>query len=104
MILQQILRRAFLASLLLALMLPALPAAADVLDNLRATGAVGERFDGLLELRDASAQGAAAKVKEINAKRRKIYEKRAAQDGASLDQVGAIYAQEIMEKVSKDTT
>lgn len=103
MIPQQISRRAFLASLLLALMLPAFPATADVLDNLRAAGAVGERFDGLLELRDASAQGGAAKVKEINAKRRKIYTKRAAQDGATLEQVGAVYAQEIMEQAPKGT-
>ncbi len=103
MILQQISRGAFLAGLLLALMLPSLPAAADVLDNLRATGAVGERFDGLLELRDAKAKGAVAKVKEINAKRRKIYAKRAAQDGASPEQVGAVYAQEIMEQAPRGT-
>lgn len=103
MILQQISRRAFLASLTLALMLPALPAVADVLENLRATGAVGERFDGLLELRDAKAKGAAAKVEEINAKRRKIYAKRAAQDGAPLEEVGAIYAREIMQKAPRGT-
>lgn len=103
MILQQIPRRAFLASLLLALTVPALPAAADVLDKLRATGAVGERFDGLLELRDATASDAAAKVKEINAKRQKIYAKRAAQDGATPEQVGAIYAEEIMEQAPKGT-
>ncbi len=103
MILQQISRRAFSASLLLALMLTALPAVADVLDDLRTSGAVGERFDGLLELRDANATGAAAKVQEINAKRREIYAKRAAQDGATLEQVGAIYAQGIMEKAPKGT-
>lgn len=103
MTLQQILRRAFLASLLLAFMLPAVPAAADVLDDLRAGGAVGERFDGLLELRDANAKGAADKVREINAKRRQIYAKRAAQDGVPLEQVGAIYAQAIMERSPKGT-
>jgi len=98
--LQQILRRALLAGLLIAL---TLPAAADVLDDLRAKGAVGERHDGLLELRDAKAKGAAAKVKEINAKRRKIYAKRAGQDGATLEQVGTIYARGIMERAPKGT-
>ena len=103
MTLQQILRRTFLASLLIAFMFPALPASADVLNDLRAAGTVGERFDGLLELRDSNATGAAAKVKEINAKRREIYAKRAAQDGATLEQVGAIYAKEIMERAPKGT-
>lgn len=100
MTLHQISRRAVLTGLLLA---AALPASADVLDDLRVAGAVGERFDGLLVVRDAKAKGAKAKVEEINAKRLKIYAKHAGQDGATVAHVGAIYAEEIMENAPKGT-
>ncbi len=100
---QQHLRRAVLAGLLLALALPAAPVSADTLDQLRASGAVGERFDGFLEVRDPKAAGAKAKVQEVNAKRRKIYAKRAAQDGATVEQVGQVYAKEILGQAPKGT-
>ncbi len=79
------------------------PALAGALDDPRASGAVGERFDGFLELRDASAAGAKAKVAETNKKRRKIYEKRASAKGVEVAQVGQVYAQQIMGKAPKGT-
>ena len=69
------------------------PAQAQDLDALRASGAVGERFDGYLVARDGNAQGFVAKV---NAKRRQIYEQRAASQGIGADQVGMVYAKEIL--------
>ena len=101
-------RRTLLAALACAGVLsPALvlgPAwAADALDQLRAAGALGERYDGLLVLRDANAAGAAATVEQVNAKRRKIYAQRASETGATVEQTGAIYAQQIMAKAPKGT-
>lgn len=80
--------------------LTASPAAAQSLDELRASGAVGERFDGLAVARDA---GAAAEVAKINAKRQEIYAQRAASQGVPADQVGRVYAKEIMDKAPKGT-
>lgn len=85
---------------LLAGGLTATPAAAQSLDELRASGAVGERFDGLAVARDASA---AAEVAKINAKRQEIYAQRAASQGVPADQVGRVYAKEIFEKAPKGT-
>lgn len=85
------------------LLLPAAPALADKLDDLRAAGVVGERFDGFLELRDPGAADAKAFVERVNAKRRKIYVKRAKENKATAEQVGQIYAKEIMEDAPKGT-
>lgn len=103
MIHQHLSRRSLLAGLALSLALAAAPALADGHGNLRASGAAGERFDGFLELRDPSAAGAKAKVAAVNKKRRKIYAKRAKSDNVKVEQVGQIYAQEIMEKAPKGT-
>jgi uncharacterized protein YdbL (DUF1318 family) len=84
----------------LALPLLAVPAMAQSLDELRASGKVGERYDGLLEARDASV---ADTVAQINAKRRAIYEKQAAQQGVPVDQVGRVYAGEILRQVPAGT-
>ena len=89
-----------LAAAVVAVGLWVAPAAAQSLDELRASGAIGERFDGLVEARDASA---AAAVKEINAKRQEIYAQRAAAQGVPADQVGRVYAQEILQKAPAGT-
>lgn len=78
----------------------AAPASAQSLDELRASGAIGERYDGLVEARDP---GAAAAVKEINAKRQEIYTERAASQGVAADQVGRVYAKEILQKAPAGT-
>ena len=78
----------------------AAPATAQSLDDLRASGAVGERFDGMAVARDPSAADA---VVEINAKRMKIYAERAASEGVSAEQVGKVYAQKILQKAAAGT-
>jgi uncharacterized protein YdbL (DUF1318 family) len=76
------------------------PAAAQSLDELRASGAVGERFDGLLVARNAAAKGDVAK---INAKRQKIYGERAKAQGVAPDQVGRVFAKKIFGQAAKGT-
>ena len=76
------------------------PAAAQSLDDLRASGAVGERYDGYAVARDPGAESV---VQQVNRKRRKIYEERAAAQGATSDQVGALYAPQIMGKAPPGT-
>jgi len=75
-------------------------AQAKSLDDLRASGAVGENSNGFLVARDASAQAYVAKV---NAQRRAIYAKRAKSQGIAADQVGRVYAKEIMNDVAPGT-
>lgn len=84
--------------LLLALLFASLgfAAAAQSLDALRASGAVGERYDGFAVARDSSA---AAVVSQVNAQRRQIYEQRAAQQRVAADQVGRVYAREIFQSL-----
>lgn len=95
-------RRAFAAlglACALGMAVP-LPAFADQLDDMRKSGAVGERYDGFLEARDASAR---SYVQQVNAQRRKIYEDRAAQQGVGVEQVGKLYAQQISKKAPGGT-
>jgi len=75
-------------------------ATAQSLDDLRVSGAVGERFDGLAVARDPSA---ANTVTEINAKRKKIYAERAASQGVTAEQVGQVFAKEILQKAPAGT-
>lgn len=97
-------RRFSLLSLLalaaVALPLLALPAAAQTLDELRAAGKIGERYDGYAVARDAAF---ADMVKDINAKRREIYEAQAKKQGVAADQVGIVYAGELLEKLPAGT-
>ena len=104
---QRLTRRSFLAASATALFLPGLalpkPAkAANKLDELRASGAIGERFDGYLMVRSDSGD-AKSTVQKINGQRRKIYEKRAKSSGVTVDQIGRVYAEEIMEDAPKGT-
>lgn len=86
------------AALLLA---PAVlqPAAADQLDDLRAQGQIGERFDGYAEARDGASEAARGLVEKVNAQRREIYEKQAKKQNISVDQVGRVYAERIIGKL-----
>ena len=84
----------------LALPLLAGPATAQSLDELRASGKIGERYDGYVVARDPSA---AALATEITAKRRDIYEKQAASQGVPAAQVGMVYANEIVQQVPAGT-
>ncbi len=94
-------RRYFLTAVAAASLLPAMTAlAADDLNALRRAGAVGERYDGFLVARDG---GARATVDSINAQRRKIYEKRAKDAGVALEQIGRVYAEQIMKDAPRGT-
>ena len=89
-----------LAVAIITLPMISLPASAQSLDALRSSGAVGERFDGFAVARDSSAAGF---VKEVNAKRQAIYAEQAKKQGVSVAQVGAVYAQGILNKAPKGT-
>ncbi|MGF1610212.1 MAG: DUF1318 domain-containing protein [Kiloniellales bacterium] len=101
-------QRRFLLRLIGALLLAAAlgatsalsPALAQNLDSLRASGAVGERFDGYAQARDASLSGY---VQQVNQQRQQIYQQRAAEQGVPAEQVGRVYAKEIMAKAPKGT-
>ncbi|ANK82880.1 MAG: hypothetical protein TEF_20295 [Rhizobiales bacterium NRL2] len=75
-------------------------ALAQSLDEMRSSGAVGERYDGLLEAREQSAEPFVARV---NAERLKIYADAAQKQGVSVDDVGKVYAKEIMKKAPAGT-
>ncbi len=77
------------------------PAVADQLDDLRAEGQIGERFDGYAEARSGASETARALVEKINAQRREIYEKQAKQQEISVDQVGRVYAERIVKNLPK---
>lgn len=72
-------------------------ARADALDDARAQGAIGERFDGFAAVRDPSAPPDIRKlVEDINAKRRKLYNDVSTKEGTTIDAVGRIYARQIV--------
>lgn len=97
-------RRFSLLSLMIlaALALPLLPAPAmaQSLDELRASGKLGERYDGLAVARDPAV---AEQVKEINAKRTAIYQQQANKQGVPVAEVGKVYANEIVGQVPAGT-
>ncbi len=93
-------RLVILAAAALALGWSAPPVLAQSLDQLRASGAVGERYDGYSE---ALQSNAASVVQQVNAKRKQIYAQRAAQEGASAEQIGRIYAPQIFAKAPPGT-
>jgi len=93
------LSRRYVLALGLALSLVALAAPTlgqGQLDAVRASGEVGERFDGLAAVRDAGA-GADVRtlVDDVNAQRRALYSQRANSEGVTVDAVGRIYAAQI---------
>ena len=92
--------RSLLAVLALLVSLWSLPAAAQDLDQLRAAGVVGERFDGYAEAIDPAYLDL---VRQVNGQRNAIYTQRAAEQGVAPDQVGRVYAKEIMGKAPSGT-
>ncbi len=93
-------RLVILAAVALALGWSAPPVLAQSLDQLRASGAVGERYDGYAQALQSSA---ASVVQQVNAKRKQIYAQRAAQEGASVDQIGRVYGRQIFAKAPPGT-
>ena len=90
---------AVLAIIALGIATPS-PVNAQSLNDLRASGAIGERYDGYVEARDPSARSFA---NQVNAKRRQEYESVAAKQGVSPDQVGRVFAGKIMSRVPRGT-
>ena len=94
--------RLFIAGVALALALvvgggAAPPAAAGTLDQAKATGLVGERFDGYLGLVDANAPAdVRALVEDINAQRRARYADIASNRGVPVDAVGKLTAEKVI--------
>jgi len=93
----------WVAPLLLALVsAAALPGAASLaqdrpLDAPRAAGLVAERYDGYAVVRESGAPAdVQALVDQVNAERRALYQERAAVEGAPVEEVGKVYARQIM--------
>ena len=83
---------------------PDVTLAQSKLDSYRASGAIAERFDGFVEVRDAgAAPDAKALVAEVNAQRRALYEKRARETGAPVSEVGKVFAAKIVEQAPNGT-
>jgi hypothetical protein len=78
------------------------PVQAQSIDEWRAKGVLGERYDGYVVVRK-NEEGAASVALEVNAQRRKIYEQRAKQQKVTPAQVGQVYAAEILRNAPKGT-
>lgn len=99
---RQMLRKVLLTLTVLACLpiFASVPAFADQLDDLRRSGAVGEAYDGFARARDGSAQGF---VTSLNEQRRVIYVQRAKAQSVTVEQVGRVYAVEILKKAPAGT-
>jgi uncharacterized protein YdbL (DUF1318 family) len=89
--------------LLLALSFASGASADETLDQVRRSGAVGERYDGLLVVRSQGDAAARAVVDQVNAQRSAIYEAQAKKENADVRDVGKIYALEIAGKAPSGT-
>ena len=77
----------------------ALRARAEEVGALKTAGAIGENSHGYLGVVDASkGKGAAALVEAVNADRKALYQKRAAQDNSSLQATESAYAEQWQKK------
>jgi uncharacterized protein YdbL (DUF1318 family) len=94
---------AVLASLVVIAGLSATPAEAQSLDQLRASGVVGERFDGYAQALGGASGQVRALVSQVNAKRRRLYQQRAAEQRVSAGQVGRVFAGQIMQRAPRGT-
>ncbi len=92
--------RSILMTIVVFLLTGGITAWAGSLQDLRASGALGESATGYAVARDSSAT---AEVASINKKRKAVYAKKAAAQGVSIDKVGNIYAKEIFKKVPAGT-
>ncbi len=90
-----------------ALLLAAVPQGAFAqsrpLDAPRAAGTVGERFDGYAVTRGTVTPDITALVAKVNAERRALYAERAQSQGVSIEDIGKIYAAEIIKSAPAGT-
>lgn len=90
-------------ALLLALPFVGSANAQDALDQRRIAGVVGERFDGLVVLRDGASAADRAFVDDVNRRRQQVYQQQAGARGVTVDAVALIYAQEIFQAAPAGT-
>ncbi len=96
-------RRLVALALILLMVAPGLAVAqAKLLDGPRASGAVGERFDGFAVVRSGGAD-IQQLVDQVNAERRSVYADVAAKEGTNVDAVGRIYADRIIQSAPGGT-
>ena len=95
-------RRAFLALALAFIALPSAAVAQEDLDQLRADGVLAESYTGFVVIRE-NTDGAQAVADRVNAERRTIYQQRAAEQGVTPEEIGRIYAGQIINKAPAGT-
>ncbi len=88
---------------IIVLSMIATPSLASSLDDFRKSGAIIERFDGLVEAAPSAPAAAKSMVNTVNAKRRKLYNDRAKQQGVPASEVAKVYAQQIFASAPKGT-
>ncbi len=81
----------------------ATPAMASPLDDFRAAGLIVERFDGRVEAQGNAPAAAKTLASQVNAKRMEIYTKRAKDVSAPVEEIGKVYAKEILKKAPAGT-
>jgi uncharacterized protein YdbL (DUF1318 family) len=88
-------------ALLILAALVAVPAAAQTpaVDGARATGVVGERYDGYLGFAAAASAQLKSQVAAINIRRRSLYSNLAASRGASPQEVGIAAGCQLLSRV-----
>jgi len=95
-------RRAFIALAFALVALPYAAAAQEDLDQLRADGVLAESYTGFVVIKE-NASGAQAVADRVNAERRTIYQQRAAEQGVTPEEIGRIYAGQIINKAPAGT-
>ena len=95
-------RRAFLALALVLMALPSTAFAQEDLDQLRANGVLAESYTGFVVIRE-NANGAQAVADRVNAERRTIYQQRAVVQGVTPEEIGRVYAGQIINKAPAGT-
>ncbi len=73
------------------------------LDAPRAAGTVGERYDGYAAVRPGASPDIAALVERVNVERRALYTERAKAQSVPVQEIGKIYALEIIKSAPKGT-
>jgi uncharacterized protein YdbL (DUF1318 family) len=92
--------RSIIMTIAVFLLAGGMTVSAGSLQDLRASGALGESANGYVVARDPNAT---AEVASINKKRKAVYAEKAAAQGVSIDQVGKVYAKEISKRVPAGT-
>jgi len=94
-------RRGLLGAMLAGLLLLALPASAQDLQEAKRAGWVGEQRDGYLGLVDPAAPPAVRQlIAQVNAERRRNYAAIAARNGTELNKVELLAAEKAIQRTA----